>query len=441
MKITLDKWQKEVLAYKGDLLLCTGRRVGKTYIMARKAVDRMIREPDTQILMFSLTEEQAMLILVMAKNYLLEVAPKSLVRKQTATNKKTLTLKNGSCMKVRPAGDTGDSGRGFEGGVLIVDEASRMGKYFWIAVLPIVLMKAGEVWLASTPHGKQGYFWDRFNEAYNLKNEDARFKVFYISTEQVVNEREVTEYWTQEHKDKVKKILEEDKKTMSKLEYGQEYLGLFLEDIMQFFPDEMICKAQQLERPERIEESKHYYIGQDIARMGDDQTTYEIGYLQGETVFHVENQITKHTFLTDTFKMTKELDNLYDFEKILTDDEGIGVGVFDLLMDDDQTKGKTVGLNNSKRIVDKSGKEKGILKNDLYYHMRALLEQGKFLLLKDDSVFQSLKSVQYGYTQDNKGVPHIKIFGNNTHIAEGLIRLAYATKYKDLNPTVHFIKV
>ena len=79
MKIVLDPWQEEVMDYRGDFLLCTGRRVGKTYIMARKAVDRMINEPKTKVLMFSLTEEQAMLIMVMAKQYLLETAPKSLI--------------------------------------------------------------------------------------------------------------------------------------------------------------------------------------------------------------------------------------------------------------------------------------------------------------------------------------------------------------------------
>lgn len=409
--------------------------------MARKAVDRMIAEPNTQVLMFSLTEEQAMLILVMAKNYLLEAAPKMLMKKQTATNKKTLTLKNGSVMKVRPAGDTGDSGRGFEGGILIVDEASRMGKYFWIATLPIVLMKAGEVWLASTPFGKQGYFWERFNEAYNLRDPEARYTVFYTTTEKVVEERTITEDWTQDHKERVKKILEADKKTMSRLEYGQEYLGLFLEDIMQFFPDEIITKNQVRKRPGGISQDLDYFIGQDIARMGEDQTTYEIGYLEGDKLIQVDNQITKHTFLTDTYKMTIHLDTLYNFKKIFTDDEGIGIGVFDLLMDDDQTKRKTIGINNSKRVIDKDGKEKGILKTELYHHLRTLLEQGKIELLDDDSIFQSLKSVQYEYTTDNKGNPHIKIHGNNTHIAEGLIRLAQATKHKHLNFRVYSIKV
>jgi hypothetical protein len=162
MAICLDNWQKEFLAYEGDKLLCTGRRVGKTYIMARGAIDRMLKKK-TSVIIFSLTEEQAMLILAMAKEYLLSASPGSMKKKNTDTNKKTITLKNGSIMRCRPAGDTGDSGRGFEADILIVDEASRMGKFFWIAVRPIILMTAGEVWLGSTPYGKQGYFWEAFD--------------------------------------------------------------------------------------------------------------------------------------------------------------------------------------------------------------------------------------------------------------------------------------
>jgi hypothetical protein len=440
MAISLDSWQKEFLAYKGDKLLCTGRRVGKTYIMARGAIDRML-EKKTSVIIFSLTEEQAMLILAMAKEYLLTASPGNMKKKNTDTNKKTITLKNGSIMRCRPAGDTGDSGRGFEADILIVDEASRMGKFFWIAVRPIILMTAGEVWLGSTPYGKQGYFWDAFNEAYNLHLEDARFKVFYTTTEKVVQEREITADWTEAHREKVLKTLEQDKRTMSKLEYGQEYQGLFMEDLMQFFPDEMIRQAQTLERPETIDNSKTYFVGSDIARLGEDETTIEIGYLVDDDVFQVDNIVTKHSYLTETFKQYKELNRLYSFNRLFTDDEGIGIGVFDMCMDDDDLKHITVGINNSKRVIDRDGKEKGILKTELYYHLRGLLEQNKIHLLTDDSIFQSLKSVQYEYTTDVKGNPVIRIFGNYTHIAEGLIRLAQATKTKGLNIGVWSIKI
>ena len=438
--IQLDPWQKEFLAYKGDKLLCTGRRVGKTYIMARGAIDRML-EKKTSVIIFSLTEEQAMLILAMAKEYLNQVAPHEAKRKNTDTNKKTISLRNGSIMRCRPAGDTGDSGRGFEGDILIVDEASRMGKFFWIAVRPIILMKAGEVWLASTPFGKQGFFWESFNEAYNLNLSDARFKVFYVTTEQVVKEREITSEWTEQRREKIMRILEQDKRTMSKLEYGQEYQGLFMEDLMQFFPDDMIRVNQILERPEHIDPNKTYFAGQDIARLGEDETTTEIGYLVKDEIYQVENIVTKHSYLTETFKQNREINRIYNLNKFFIDDEGIGIGVFDMMMDDDDLKHITIGINNSKKVIDSDGTEKGILKTELYYNLRSMLESRKMHLLRDDSIFNSLKSVQYEYSLDVKGNPVIRIFGQNTHIAEGLIRLAQAIKYKQLNISIYSIKI
>ena len=440
--IILDEWQRDFLEYQGDKLLCTGRRVGKTYIMARGAIDRMLKKK-TGVIVFSLTEEQSMIILAMAQSYLLQVSPKMLCKRKQDTNKRTITLKNGSMMRCRPAGETGDSGRGFGADIVIVDEAARMGKFFWIAALPIILMQAGEVWLSSTPFGKQGYFWESYNQSQNLHEPDARFKTFYVTTEKVINERKVGGEWTEERREKVLRILSQDKKMMTKLEFGQEYEGLFMEDLMQFFPDEMIMGCQTMKRPDTILPDKDYFLGQDIARMGDDESTFEIGYLSenGEEIFQVENLITKHTFLTDTFEHNKSLNNFYDFNKMFIDDEGIGIGVFDMMMADAELKRKTIGINNSRRVIDKTGKEKGILKTELYYTLRAMMEKQKIHLLDDDTIFHSLKSVQYEYTSDSAGSPVIKIHGNNTHIAEGLIRLAQAIKYKDLKLSVYSIKV
>lgn len=442
MPIVLDDWQKEVLEYRGDFLLCTGRRVGKTYIMARKAVDRMIKEKGTKILMFSLTEEQAMLIMAMAKDYLRTAAPKMMVKKQTETNKKTLTLKNGSVMKVRPAGDTGDSGRGFEADITIVDEASRMGKFFWIAVLPIVLMTAGEVWLGSTPFGKQGYFWERFNESENLKDPDARFKVFYTTTEKVIKERKG---WTEEERAARWKIIQYDKKDMSELEYGQEYLGLFMEDIMKAFNEKDLRKAMRL-RPMGPQPNGNYFLGVDVARYGKDEGTYETIEEKDGKLYHRDNQITTKQSIPETFRFIQELDKNHDYNKIFVDGEGgIGIGVCDMLLDDDQTKNKTIPILNSTIIEDRRGAKTKILKNWLYQNLIRLIQNGELLLLDDESVFHSLNGIQYEYIEDTNGKPIMRYFGKKgpggDHIAEGLTRAALGIKYKDLNCLVYSIKV
>ena len=49
-------------------------------------------------------------------------------------------------------------------------------------------------------------------------------------------------------------------------------------------------------------------------------------------------------------------------------------------------------------------------------------------LLKDDELIQSLKSVQYEYMVKRGEKTELRIFGNYTHIVEGLIRAAWCAK-------------
>ena len=147
MKINLDPWQKKVLEHKGDLGLCTGRRVGKTLILSQKAIEHMVKY-GKPVIVVSLTEDQAMIIIQMALAYAREHYPKLIGKGKYNPHLKDLTLiinKKPVKMISRPVGNTGDALRGFEGGVLIVDEASRMPRVFWIAALPVLLTCAGEV--------------------------------------------------------------------------------------------------------------------------------------------------------------------------------------------------------------------------------------------------------------------------------------------------------
>jgi hypothetical protein len=89
----------------------------------------------------------------------------------------------------------------------------------------------------------------------------------------------------------------------------------------------------------------------------------------------------------------------------------------------------------------KNQKEEKIQKEYLYNNLLRMMEWGEIDLLKDDDVFQSLKSVQAEYTQDNYGKYQLKIFGNNTHICEGITRAIQIGKSKELNIWIKSIKV
>ena len=433
--IELDDWQKEVLDYNGDLLLCTGRRVGKTYILARKAIDLMAKKPKTPIVIVSLTEDQAMIIMSMAQNYAKESCPHLIGKGRNKPTLKSLHI-NGGKMIVRPVGNTGDGARGFEGGVLIVDEASRMPKMFWIAAKPLILTTNGQIWLGSTPFGAEGYFWERYDEAFNKKLPNARYRVFCISTEEMVARRKISLSWTEEQRQGALRILEEDKKEMSVREYSQEYLGHFVMELSSYFRDEIIEKCCVLKREEKRLEFKHYG-GFDFARMGEDEGTAEIIMkIDKDNLRHVENIITKKRLATQTEQLICELYNIYHLRKIGIDAGAgtMGVVICDFLIRE-SFGNRVVALNNRARSMDRDEKSRTrLMKEDMYANLLALMEQGKLLLLDDDSVIDSLRSVQYEYLIQEGKASRIRIFGKNTHVAEGLIRAAWiAVEDKSLN--------
>jgi len=127
--------------------------------------------------------------------------------------------------------------------------------------------------------------------------------------------------------------------------------------------------------------------------------------------------------------MILRLERKYNFKKIYIDDGGLGVGVFDNLLDENQTKRKVIAINNASRSLDKDNKrKKKLLKEDLYNNLLRLMEQGKIILEENDNTFLSLKSIQYEYVDGQ-----LKIHGNYSHITEALIRAVWCMKHKGLN--------
>lgn len=179
-----------------------------------------------------------------------------------------------------------------------------------------------------------------------------------------------------------------------------------------------------------------YYMGCDIARMGGDETTFEIiEKIDDNNLMQTENIVAVKQFLTQTTEQILGLNIIYNFAAIGIDDAGTGAGVFDNLMKEDATKRKTYPLNNARKPLDRDEKAKRrLLKEDMYMNLAYLMEKGKLKLLDDDELILSLKSVQYEYVTKQGQATKFRIFGNYTHIAEGLIRAAWCiTQDKRLN--------
>lgn len=418
--IILDDWQQEALKEEGNLLLCTGRQVGKTYIMSRKASEYLIKHQNSKIICCSLTEDQAKLIIVMTLDYLEKNYNSLIAKGAKKPTQNKITLKNGSSMIARPVGNTGDAVRGFTGDILILDEASRFNEFIFTSAKPTLLTTAGKIWICSTPFGKQGYFYDCY------LNKNNRFKVIETNSWDVVNTRPISAIWTEKKRVEAIKFLEDERKDMTELQFAQEYLGKFVEDLTQLFSDELIRKCCILKRPD-FRPQKEYYLGVDISRLGKDLNSFEIlQKIDDKNIMQVENITTKKKFTTETFDRIKELDLRYSFTRIGIDSSGVGAGVYDFLMREPIIRGKVISLDNATRIVSyRDDKQARLLKEHMYMELLAMMEKDIIKLLDDPDIFNALKSIQYEYNTTPTQKVTMKIHGKDSHIVEGIIRATH----------------
>ena len=406
----LDEWQKQVLDTEGNICLRSGRQVGKSTIIAIKAGQYAVSHGKKTIMVISAVERQALLLFEKILSYI-HVNHKSFIK--TGKDKPTkhkLQLKNGSVIHCLPTGESGYGIRGFTINMLIVDEAAFINEDVYQAVTPMLAVTRGPIILLSTPFGRTGYFARCFN--------DPTFSKFHVSSLECT--RIDKEFLTQE------------KTRMSTLQFSQEYLGEFCDDLMQLFPDSLIKASQRLKKGSVALD--RVYLGVDVARMGGDESTFEIVEKRGDMLYHKDNIVTLNTLTTETTSLIMSLDSIWHFRRIYIDDGGMGVGVFDQLLNSPETKRKVIPINNARRSQDIDDKRfKKLMKEDLYMNLLRLMEQRKIKLLDDPEIFLSLKSIQYEYVVSEGQRTRFRVFGNYSHIAEGLIRAAWCTNDKSLS--------
>jgi hypothetical protein len=410
----LDPWQKTILESDTDIVVRSGRQVGKSTIIAKKAADYALKNSEKTILIIASVERQAYLLFEKVLNEIWEHNYKSICKGKDRPTKHKIQLTNGSTIYCMPTGMSGYGIRGYTVDLLIADEAAFIPEAVWTAVTPMLSVTGGKKILISTPFGKGGYFYDCFN--------DDNYTKFHISSEDC--ERIPKEF------------LERERKRMTKLQFAQEYLGEFVDELRQYFPTELIQKICILQTAPTI--SGNTFLGVDVARQGGDESVLVSLDRKDKSLNQIDLEVSANSYLTDTARLIKKLDSNRNFKKIYIDDGGMGVGVFDYLLEEEQVKRKIVAINNASRSLDvkETPQRKRLMKEDLYSNLLGLMERGEIQLYDNEELKQSLKSVQYEYSEDGT----IKIFGNYTHITEAIIRAAWCVKDKSLNIWVAFNK-
>ncbi len=417
----LDKWQKDVLAVKGNLCLCSGRQVGKSTVISIKAGEYAVNNPKKVIMIIAHVERQALLLFEKVLSHIYMNHKKMIKKGKNRPTKHTIKLINGSVIHCLPTGDSGYGIRGYTIDELFADEAHFIKEDVWAAVTPMLATTGGNINLLSTPFGTTGYFYRCFH--------DEKFTRIHVNTEEVAEKRK------EPQRTQMLLFLKDEKERMTKLQYQQEYLGLFVGGIQRFFTDELI---------EKICTGKGDYIpkfdkfqGIDVARMGDEIVLTSFDRIQRKKVIMFDLTIPESQMLTETARLIIHKDKVINHRKIYIDATGMGWGVFDPLKEDIQTKRKVIAIENVKKSLDKEwGKDteqrKKTMKEDLYNNLKNLMETGKVELFDDVRVSQSLRSIQFDCSEGK-----LRIYGNYSHIVEAVIRACWCMKDLSLTPYIY----
>ena len=154
-----DAKQIEVLVSisRRGILNCS-RQWGKSTVAAAKAVHRAFTRKGILVLVASPSKRQSAEFVRKAAGMQrsLGIQPRG-----DGDNENSLLLPNGA----RIVGLPGQEGtvRGFSAvSMLLIDEAARVDDAIYKALRPSLAVGGGDLWLMSTPRGKQGFFWENW---------------------------------------------------------------------------------------------------------------------------------------------------------------------------------------------------------------------------------------------------------------------------------------
>lgn len=439
MGVILDDWQKKVIQTEGNVLLISGRRVGKSEVLAMDASEYACNNANKSVLVISHTERQAYWLFEKILNYIMDNHKGMIKTGKEKPTKSQLRLKNKSIIRCLPTGLSGSGIRGIHADRIYPDECDYIEEAVWQAITPMLLTTGGCIRASTTPNPskEKGY-------VYHNMFKNPKFTVFNISTEDVINNRPISKTWTQQQREDALAHLQSEKETMTKLAYAVEYLGQWVDNLKRFYPEELIRQRAVLKNP-HYDPTYKTYLGVDVARLGHDLSSFQIVQKISRTHFiHIHSEVTKKQYTTQTYEKILQLAKMYNVSKIGLDagSGSLGVGLLDFLLQNDAVKNKVVALNNRARALDKDGKKKSKLAGeDMHQNLLSMMEHGTIKLLDDDDVKQSLRSVQFDVkiSPDTHRTSQFVFTHINSDIVEGLKRAAWlANEDKRLNIYCYF---
>ena len=196
-----------------SIVICAGRQVGKSLVIAARALWFAFVHPGTNTYIIASTQRQSMLMFEKLLDYVddSELIQESVTRK-TRTQ---LRFSNGSKIVALPCGRKGKTLRGATAHLIIVDEAAFVPEEVILSVMiPMLATTDGTIILMSTPFDREHFFFRAFN---SLRWSRYKFK-------------------TSDNPTVTKDFLDRELENLGERRFAQEFLAEFVDDEETYFP-------------------------------------------------------------------------------------------------------------------------------------------------------------------------------------------------------------
>lgn len=362
-------YQKEFLddpnPYK---VFVAGRQVGKTTAISWYGLHKFATEEDHTVLYIAPTQRQAFNLMNKLKAEIPEWLDKPESYGIEYESKSEIRGVNGSKIRALPAANEGETIRGLTIDTIIVDEAAFIEDQIYTSVLgPMLFTTEGDFVLTGTPWGKEGYFYNKFN--------DEEWSDFRVTT--------------MENPDIPPKKIEMFEKDLTDTEFKREILGEFSEAQDAFFKEKHIKRSiydgETRFPPQTVDED---YLAVDVASSGDDWAVFLSMDADGN-VYDIEWE--EECTLPQVEGKIRQLHNSRDYLQIVIDETGMGEGPFEHL------KREMRNLDGVRFTLQK--------KQSIYSTLKKDLEAERVTIPDLEHIIKELRAIEYELTpRENKKI-------------------------------------
>jgi phage FluMu gp28-like protein len=276
------------------------RQIGMTTAVAQEAIWKAYTGDNRVILIVSPSDRQSKILMnkitaTIGKN-------RKLLENVVRRNRNELELSNGSVIISLP--NNPDRLRGFSATDIYLDEAAHFlnDGPVMAAIRPMLIATNGSFTIISTPFGKRGLFWDQYRIAVH-KRKGAKAYDLCPST--------ICPLITKER-------MQQERENLTELEFKQEYLGEFIEQVDVYLPLDLIqsCVDPNLVLRDTGESNKQYILGADFAKRRDEtvvilleeerlgrDSAFVVRHISAWAGMDYSEQVGRISRLTETFRV------------------------------------------------------------------------------------------------------------------------------------------